>query len=600
MLLKLMEYFKKSPVQNMALPLLGLCVYCLLVWHLPTSVYWRDSGEFLLGVSFLDVVHTSGFPLFLQLGNLISQIPIGPIAFRVHLFSTLILLTAGGLYSLVCGRYFFIPRSIIVLTLVSLCTSFSVLHMGLSAEVYMLSAVLHLFLLSLYAEYLRTRDVRWMYALGFSAGIAVANHLSIVLFLFTGILLLCIDRQVHKKNLVIAILWSFSAFALYTYLPIRAAKNPPLNTTAVTTLDAFYRYATLARDRELKAAYVNPQKKDGLIAQGIKDAARYYEELSLTFLFFAALGVMLIVVQQRALGLLIVSGIVANWWFFKGWDPDPWVVAFILLALCGAKAVHALLTSTQQRVAQGILALLVIVGFLIPGRISNAYHSLAQIKNDDRAREVMAQKMSHVNFAAPFIVENGWLLSRYLKDIEGYRSDISLLYQPRILFPGYFEPFSISYENKRVFSNSAERSQRSREANIQLLAQALQVLARYGDVFVEPNISLNAFLKEALLLEPVGIARISFGVTADVNSPIAQVVSSFYRKNLEGVFDATLGADAKHFLSLELLNVVDLLARRSQNREAIKLLDEVCATPQGAWLCDPGLLKTKDELQKRL
>ncbi len=51
------------------------------------GVTLADSGDFIMGVLTLGIVHPPGYPLYTVLGHLFSFIPIGDPTFRVNLFS---------------------------------------------------------------------------------------------------------------------------------------------------------------------------------------------------------------------------------------------------------------------------------------------------------------------------------------------------------------------------------------------------------------------------------------------------------------------------------------------------------------------------------
>ena len=72
--------------------LLGICslffsLLFLYVWSSPPSVVFEDDGFFIMAAHHLGVAHPPGFPLHTLLGKIFTYIPIGTIAFRVHVLS---------------------------------------------------------------------------------------------------------------------------------------------------------------------------------------------------------------------------------------------------------------------------------------------------------------------------------------------------------------------------------------------------------------------------------------------------------------------------------------------------------------------------------
>ena len=69
----------------------GFLVISLFGVYLSTicpTVYLGDSGELTTAAYCLGIPHNSGYPLYTLLGNLFCFLPLGNIAFRVNLMST--------------------------------------------------------------------------------------------------------------------------------------------------------------------------------------------------------------------------------------------------------------------------------------------------------------------------------------------------------------------------------------------------------------------------------------------------------------------------------------------------------------------------------
>jgi hypothetical protein len=54
----------------------------------PTVPPYRDSGELITVIDTLGVAHPPGYPLYTILGKLFSFLPVGSVAFRINLFSS--------------------------------------------------------------------------------------------------------------------------------------------------------------------------------------------------------------------------------------------------------------------------------------------------------------------------------------------------------------------------------------------------------------------------------------------------------------------------------------------------------------------------------
>src|SRR5512134_3459163 len=78
------------PVKNAlaALPWAAFGVaFVVFAWFAAPGPYWLDSQELGAAAVQLGVPHPTGFPLFCVLGRLFAWLPVGELAFRVHLGS---------------------------------------------------------------------------------------------------------------------------------------------------------------------------------------------------------------------------------------------------------------------------------------------------------------------------------------------------------------------------------------------------------------------------------------------------------------------------------------------------------------------------------
>ncbi len=78
--------FRKDYSTAILLTILTLGAYTFTA---APGVTMEDSGDFIMGVLTLGIVHPPGYPLYTILGHLFSYLPLGDPAFRVNLFSAL-------------------------------------------------------------------------------------------------------------------------------------------------------------------------------------------------------------------------------------------------------------------------------------------------------------------------------------------------------------------------------------------------------------------------------------------------------------------------------------------------------------------------------
>src|SRR5919109_2119878 len=74
-------------------------LFALYAASAPRGVALEDDGLFILSSYFLGVEHPPGYPLFTLIGHLFTFLPLGSIAYRVHLVSVVFgALTCGALW----------------------------------------------------------------------------------------------------------------------------------------------------------------------------------------------------------------------------------------------------------------------------------------------------------------------------------------------------------------------------------------------------------------------------------------------------------------------------------------------------------------------
>ena len=65
-----------------------VATFTLYLWTLPATITTYDSGELIVGPATLSIVHPPGYPLYMVLGHVLALCcPIGPVAFRLNVFS---------------------------------------------------------------------------------------------------------------------------------------------------------------------------------------------------------------------------------------------------------------------------------------------------------------------------------------------------------------------------------------------------------------------------------------------------------------------------------------------------------------------------------
>ncbi len=200
---------KTSPAGSFIVSIgLFLLVFCFYLYTLAPSLNWADAARMQMDVmlggssyAYLEEVShlaTDGLPfdrlgvaawdhpLYVMVGHLFAQLPIGEPLYRINLLSAL----AGALaISLLffLGEYLIRNHWAVLLGALALAVSHTFWFHSVTSEVYTLNILLFICLLGLALYWLQKKD--WRILIGFSlvGGLGLANHRLFVLPLVTAV-----------------------------------------------------------------------------------------------------------------------------------------------------------------------------------------------------------------------------------------------------------------------------------------------------------------------------------------------------------------------------------------------------------------------------
>ncbi|MDX1520729.1 MAG: DUF2723 domain-containing protein [Anaerolineae bacterium] len=232
--------------------MIALTVY---IRTLAPTITWRndgaDSGDFAAAVAVGGVPHPSGYPTYLLLARVFTQLPVGDVAYRLNLLSAgcaaLAIIGVGLVIYHTLHTTLPHPASLganasqqrllaACAVAASLVFAFSDIFwsQAVITEVYTLNTFFAVVLL-LATLHLNVSNQRWLVpAIFFIAGLSLGNHLSIVLFL-PGLLWL-FKAGWHWKLAINAGLAFFVGLSAYLIIPLRAAAVPPVNWAGAANL----------------------------------------------------------------------------------------------------------------------------------------------------------------------------------------------------------------------------------------------------------------------------------------------------------------------------------------------------------------------------
>jgi transmembrane protein TMEM260 (protein O-mannosyltransferase) len=229
-----------SPVRVAALTvgIVGLVAYVLTL--LP-GVAFSDWGEMQTVPYVLGIAHPTGYPTYILVAWLFDQVPIGSVAFRGNLLSAICIALAMATAVLILGRLGVRPV-VAAAAALAFGAATTVWDAATVAEVnplHVLFATLLVHQALAWAEHHRVRDLAIG---GLLLGLALGNHLlAVTIAPFVILFVLWSGRHAFLERPWMAgvpVVTTVLALAVYLYLPIRAAQDPPLAYNDPETLDS--------------------------------------------------------------------------------------------------------------------------------------------------------------------------------------------------------------------------------------------------------------------------------------------------------------------------------------------------------------------------
>ncbi|MCB0328235.1 MAG: DUF2723 domain-containing protein [Bdellovibrionales bacterium] len=572
----------------------GIVTFALLLFYAGDTPHWRDASEFILGATFLDIAHPPGFATYSALGNVLTHTPLGPLTWRVHLFSALVTALGVTIVSFILRDLTAHHRIrslhlglISVAVIFPLFLSPAFVRQAVTAEGYQLNALFVLAVLWCGIRYKKSFDARFMYFGGFATGLGLGNHPSLILFVFPAFLIL--TPTLGLKRSLSALTFSFLGLLILLYLPIRAMNNPPLNTGEPTTIERLVNLLTDARDRHLRPIAINTigSLEDVSIARQIEisrdDGKKIIDETGWYVAPLGALGLLAVFVTHGlTIGSLFLLAFGSVMFFFRGWQPDPMAPAFFVLAiLAGFSLAH--LTKTKNRAMLfGTFALL--LAMTIPqfqkNRLelkANVTHKLPYLYG----REMLESLPNH----SAFVTETSWYLARQLQMVEGIRPDVVLSYVPHFLFPNYFKR-----PRNLIMAERFEllEGETPREPSFKNLGQFLSKASRVSPVLLEPAAATNSMLITAASVSSEGLLTI--GKPTPIENFPEHIVT--LGQTIQSLPDSYLRRDASSFLETKLLPLTDFLYLQSGDASlGVTAIQKACGPPSAIVCSDATHLK---------
>lgn len=322
-----------SKFKQYLLPVFLFVVFVLLYTHNASrSIYGGDVGDLVTAAKVMGVAHPSGYPLFTLLGFLLTRINFLTPAFMVGLVSVFSASLSIVIYYFISLK---IAKSKLIAFISSLVLGFNYIFWFYAeiAEVFSLNTlfVLGLFFLALLVR--EKKDINYLYILAFFTGLSLTNHLTIVLF-FPSILILIYDKLwlliKNPKRLLIAGFFFLTGFSVYLYVFIASSHNPPVNWENVKDLDSFLRLILRKGYGTFSAGSFTP----ALLSQRLITLKVYSLELltqlTIPVVILIFLGLIYSFKKNKRIFLSALIGFIISGPLFIGYAGFPLASSFLL------------------------------------------------------------------------------------------------------------------------------------------------------------------------------------------------------------------------------------------------------------------------------
>ena len=218
-------------------------LFLIYLWTLAPGTFWLDSPAFAACNEILGLPHSPSFPLYTLLGRVMHLLlPLNPTV-ASNIYSALMMAAAALLFYFILQAVIGFLIGVQKTSLVAACgtlvafLAIPVWQSAIRAEVYALQLLLGLLVVFAFIKSLAAsgkRSVTWFIFAVFVQGLSMANHPLLALATLPLILILPFKTiGLNPRRLFLPVLASalvlIVGLSLYTYLPIRAAEEPAIN-----------------------------------------------------------------------------------------------------------------------------------------------------------------------------------------------------------------------------------------------------------------------------------------------------------------------------------------------------------------------------------
>jgi hypothetical protein len=418
------------------------------------DVSWWDTGEFQTVGAVLGIAHPTGYPTYTLLDWLASIVfqPFGSPAFRADLLSAV--LVSGACALLAVAVIQLTHRAVLGLVAgIALAVSPLGWSLGLAADPHALHIFLAgLLLVLLLAWQSRVRANRpsaaWLVVASIVFGLSLGNHaLTVLLAPGVGLFVLIVEPELLRRRwrvtLACLAALAITTVAVYAYIPLRAAMNPPLDYADPVTWDRF-KYLVLGQQFQ-GTFHAMPSFSKGLSLIW----SQLVDNIGVIAVFSIA-GAVVSFLRNLPFAILAVLWFGLTFVFALGYENAaieryylvPLMIAIVWMTLAFDAIWRGLETFARSEAARRVTAVggvvvaaLLVVVLLLPVP--------ARLPRQDRSDETGPRQWMEATLAAldpNAVIVSWWNYSTplwYGQFVEGKRPDVKIIDDRNVLDEGY-------------------------------------------------------------------------------------------------------------------------------------------------------------------
>lgn len=224
-----------------------LALFGLYAWSAAPEVTFHDSGELIAAACRLGIGHPPGAPTWCLIGHLFTRLPVGSIAYRIHLMCALCAALACAFTYLFAActargigpeRAAALPRLAGLVAALILAQTPAFWEKAVQAELYTMNALFLAAILFLFARWeARQKHAaegcdRLLVAIAALFGIGAGNYLALLYYapILATAVLVRRPAILREPRLLLRVCAAFVlGLSVYLYLPIRSLADPPLD-----------------------------------------------------------------------------------------------------------------------------------------------------------------------------------------------------------------------------------------------------------------------------------------------------------------------------------------------------------------------------------